>query len=331
LYEDEHVYFAPVLDNPFDYMERMENIRWFMQYLLFSRRIRSLEMMLNSDRFQDNRKNKDFIKIFKLFVNYYNMKDIIEELHNYSPKHPETKALKLILSAFIAHREKNYIVMYSYYPRLISAINDVTDVFLHDSFLLQAKQINMCGELYVNTNFPVARKLAMEIISSKICAEFKTESYYIVGTSYMFVDFEKSMHNYEEYRKQLIEYGRVCEAEIVKLCDEVFLKILHGKIDRSEINDMSELAHYEARWGNRDTAQKLAEQSIERYGYSIFRDYYLSLAKMDGSELFRVLVKMLVSGKRIYACMVYKSLQAFSDFQIPSKILMENYKLEMVV
>jgi hypothetical protein len=319
---DEKKYVSRIILDPNAYMSRLDNYRGLMLYLLAVRDINNLERVVSIQAKSSNRKNAELAKVINFFVLYYkgNTSEAEKGLKRIFPRNIEAKGLKLILHCFILHRKKQYEIMRPYIPLLEDVIGSLTDEY-YRLFISQETNLIRSGlYLFADNDYEKAREEINKILMSKICGECKVETYYILSASYMFSDFDKSIKYMEKYRNELLRYGRFIEAEVAKEQDEVFIRVLCGRIRPEQINDVSEKAHYEARWGSKEKAIIILN-SIPR---TMFRDYYCALANDDGEKMFEVLVKMIASGDKFWAHVVYRSIIKFDEFRVPSRILMEN-------
>jgi hypothetical protein len=117
--------------------------------------------------------------------------------------------------------------------------------------------------------------------------------------------------NILRHRELLEEAGRDKEIEIIDNNDIPFIKNIWRKhIEQPQTNDISEKAHYEATMGDKELAQELVNEAIEKHGLSGFRAYYQALATGEVSHFMNSLIVFVnKKGDKFYANLPYAHLK----------------------
>lgn len=295
-------------------------IREAMEYTSTARMLNELITIVENQLASENKENKELAKIYKIAHAFQSKSSSYDELlyqiENIIPARNYARLFAKIIKCILLHYKKEFAHMERVYNEAEVLLNnlDFEDDFILRSYKIRLIEIKSIIALNVYSDLQTARKLANQVIESEICAVFKVHSYYTLGQTYLFDDYNKCMTYYKKYHDLLLLDGREKSAKIVREQDMVFAKIVHGReLETITTTDVSELGHLEARWGDRDKALALLERSEKEQGESVYKFYYKALAERDPRKLFESLILFINSGLKFYANLVHRDLTKFED------------------
>lgn len=293
-----------------------KNIRYSLEYLAVNRHVDELEVLIGKiNKRPNNQKLVDWASTYSIILSYLkgdSIESVIRSCRTTSPKSIEMKILIEIVLIYCRLRRHEYTSTLTDIQGLDIYIQQIEEDFVKESFSLRLKEVQSYLTLY-KFNDPIkAREYAEEIISSESSAVLVTNSYYIVGMSYLFDNYDKCLGNIMKYRELLVESGRVKEINEVDNNDLPFINNIWKKHQsKPETNDISEIAHYEAVMGNKELAVELIDKAINEDGQSGFKLYYKALITNDTSLFMHSLIHFISKkGDKFYANLPYMHLKS---------------------
>ena len=303
LYNDEYVH---VMSRWCLNLRLPKNLKCALEFLSVNLKLDELENLIQTIEEQyDSRDLKNWVDIYKIMLkrqrNHGNI-DFIEDLRRFSPKSVETKILSMIMELYYFYSIKDYKTMLEKSKDLINAFTIIKDEFIRWSFEARLYEILAYTNLHNLADIEAARKYATKIFSKKICAIFTLSSYYLMGMSFLFEDYDKCLYYLKEYEKLLRVYNFTSYLNSLHNQDIPFINNVWGKTTNpEEINDISERAHYEAKYGNK----KMAIELLDKLDETPFRLYYRGIAENNSMILLKSLIKFMKQGNKFYAKLPY--------------------------
>jgi hypothetical protein len=293
-------------------LKRPKNLKCALEFLSTHRRLDELEMLIQMIKNEyDSKDLRNWADIYQILLKHQrnpNDIDYISELRDYSSKSVETKILSSIVEIYYFHRKNDYKTILEKSTNLPSCFEMIKDEFIRDSFESRLYEILGYINLY-RDNPQTAREYANKIISKNSCAVFAVSSYYIMGVSLIFEDYDRCLYYLGKYEEMLRiynweEYIKILHNNVIP-----FINNIWGKTKSSEeISDTLEKAHYEAKYGNKKTAIELLD-SYKDKDESPFSLYYRGIAEEDSTILLQSLVKFMKLGNKFLAKLPYELLR----------------------
>lgn len=308
-------------------LSQPKNIRFALEYLALNRQHVELGELIEKIRKEYSTKElTDWADTYSILLSYLKGEEPSEVLNiarKHCPKTPETKILQAMIITYCKIKLREYTSISPVIDDLQNAIEEIKDDYIRESFKIRISEILAYVSLHLN-NPEEARKHAKAIISSDICATLSAHSYYIVGMSYLFSNYDECLGNIIKYRESLINLERDKEVKIVDNNDLPFINSVWGKhARRPETDDISEVGHYEAKYGNKELALELIEKSIEEDGVSGFKLYYKALATNDKALFMQSLIYFVnVKGDKFFANLPYEKLKDDAVFAPMADLMM---------
>jgi transcriptional regulator with XRE-family HTH domain len=296
-------------------LNQPKNLRHALEYLAINRQIDELEELIAKIRNEyADTKLLDWADGYAILAQYLkvgNYAEIMSNIRAFRPKTHEMEILAAIVEVWCRYKLHDFKIMSSLIIGLEASIDKIKESFIKDSYLMRLKEALAYVNLYKYDNRELARRYAEEIISSKISPTFTAGATYLLGMSYLFDDYDKCLGNILRHRELLEEAGRDKEIEIIDNNDIPFIKNIWRKhTEQPQTNDISEKAHYEATMGDKELAQELVNEAIEKNGLSGFRAYYQALATGEVSHFMNSLIVFVnKKGDRFYANLPYAHLK----------------------
>jgi len=290
-------------------LELPENIKAAMEYLALTKNLDTLNDYIKVK--VDNSINKNLRRWGKLYsmISRYESSEIkneemLDKVRKASTNDNEMKILLSLIEANVCYRILSNSAAYLHeMSRICDEVEDkvysLKDCFFKMSFEVRLNDLLGKRSLYVDADTVKAREYANKNISQEICAIFKANSYYILGTSFTFESYEQSVLN----TKQAIEVYREADYEV--FADELerwflpFLDAHHGVKVTEGVSVV--IAHYEAKWGDKQKALEIIERDVSEAEEAMYYFYYKGLATGDGDMLFKSLSQFLKVGDLFFA------------------------------
>jgi transcriptional regulator with XRE-family HTH domain len=307
-----------------------QNLFYALNYLAINREVIELDELIEKIKLErndsKNQKLLEWARGYEILSMYYkgtSPEEVLNQIRLFTPKTIEMKILSIITEFWCRNRLREYSTMSSIILGVDLSIEEISDTYIRESFSMQLKHCLAFVNLYKLNNFELARKYAEEIISSNFSATFTANASYLLGMSYLFDNYDKCLGNVLRYRELLEESGRLSELRVVDENDIPFIKNLWNKhSEQPKTNDISEKAHYEALYGDKNLALKFIDKAIEEDGLSGFKLYYKALAT-GNKALFMESLIFFVSkkGDKFYANLPYQHLKNDPMFKQMAELL----------
>lgn len=306
------------------------NLRHALEYLAVNKLVNELEELINKiEKSFPSRELQDWIQAYKIQLMYLRFApttDILNAIRQFSPKTTETKILMVIIEVSCKNRLREYNSMAALVEGVDVTIDDIKEEYIKESYQIRIKEVLSYVYIYSYNKPEKARELAFEIISSDFCATLTAHSYHIVGMSYLFDSYELCLGYIQEYRKALIDLGRLRDAELSLQSDIPFINNVWSKAsEQPATSDLSEIAHYEAMMGSKEKALEIINGIIDKHGTSGFSLYYKALATGDLSLFMQSMVYFVTKrGGKYYANLPYKYLKNDPVFAPIAELLLND-------
>ncbi|PGX31048.1 hypothetical protein COE33_09440 [Bacillus anthracis] len=215
-----------------------------------------------------------------------------EKVEGIKSKNVEFEILKGIVLLHIRYDQKNYKSMIRLSEELHEKVEELEDNYSKEFLKFKIQEATIYGLLTCN-EIPRLRSVCHEIIndesSGMLFPIFKATAYGVLGESYIFTDYHKSL-GYLNAAASIITNGpgnQMMKRKNMILNTIDFLKI-HWKIDLDNINpkDEVEKAYLEIQKGNCEKAISILEDVIKDRGkLSAFGLTYFGIAKGNDPQI----------------------------------------------
>jgi hypothetical protein len=304
---------------------RPKNIKCTLEFLASHGKLNHLEKLISFIKEGYNSPDlNDWADAYSILLEYKKSPknfSYIHRLRSYSPKKVETKILSILIEMYYLHAQQKYNSMLTLSEIIELDLEKIKDSYIRSSFSHRLYQMIAYTYLYRFADTEKARFYAQKII--KFCADFSADSYYIVGTSFFFEDCDKCLAYLRKYVELLQQQGRNELAKSIIENDIPFVQAHWGLKQSSEENvSLSERAHYEAKWGNKEIALDLVNKSIAVEGVSPFKLYYKALATNESHLFFESLIFFSKKGNKFYAKLPYEYIKNHPTLGNAAKLLL---------
>lgn len=290
--------------------EKMEYIRPALEYLSANYHTDELEFLL--DKIEDYQGFEEIHKTYSLVLEYQRKTKDEDELISdikkmyHQIKSNDMSALLHIIEANIYGITREYKTLFRITQHVEELIEVVSDSFIKKSLTVRLYEVLAQAHLVSKGGEEKCRDYANLIISSKISAKFDAYAYYLIGTSYMFHNYEKSNKFLSESAKRYSEIGLHKLEDMILYRNIKNLETFWDKhLDDTENLDTVEAAYRFAKRGEQDEVLAILD-SIEE---TPFRVYYRALATNDNNLHIKALVMFIKEGDYLYAQMPLKELE----------------------
>lgn len=285
-------------------VQRPENMRKAMEYCSLNRLFDELQYLLSNST---NCTNKDWANIYSICMQFQKREKgnllLLDELSMLCPKTEETKVLKRILQSIMHYTLNEYSEMgrVSSYAR--ESLNNMKEGYIRDCFEMRLLEVEAQYNLRVKNDTKIARTLAEKIIFLNFGPKFVSDAHYLIGTSFLFENYEMALRHYNICIDMLRNSGRHDLAEKIRTNGVDFVRIHWGlDLDQVSTTDVSEIAHLESKWGNKEIALNLLNNlSTNMKDESPFKIYYRALAEDNPNLLVKSLSAFFSKGDKFYA------------------------------
>lgn len=303
--------------------ENRLNCRLLMEYASTKRDFSLLDKLIESQK-KAPKENKDWATAYALSNQYQKRvvenEEILDSIDDYRPKTLEMKIFAMLLKANVLYMLKEYkqVLRLAQKAEVLTAA--IKNDYIKESFKMRIYELFARGYLFLHNNKDKSRFYANYVINSRFfCAEFTSHLYHILGTSFVFEDFNESLRYFKKYQDTLRDQGRIDLVKSVEETDIFFLKVLWSKSVRdNETNDVLEKMHFHARLGNREVVEELY-QNVEKD--DPFALCYLGTVKNDPDTLLQSLARFIETGNKFYVQLARKELLKFPIYHVPASVI----------
>jgi transcriptional regulator with XRE-family HTH domain len=301
-----------------------DNMRMVLEYASISRDLPLLEKMIGLLS-QEGKKEKEWASVYEIALRFQSRdtsnKELMEMIDNVKPKSAEMKILRKILRARVLYRMKEYDTMFRNARDVEEELSGMKDGYLTKTFTIRLNELFAQGYLYVNSDTEKARKYALNVINNQtISAVFKSHAYHIMGTSFLFEDYDMAIEYFESYKKVLRSNGRDDLIKVVEEKDIYFAKVFWGRdLENISTNDEIELSHFEAIYGNKEKAINLLQDKSCPFSLC-----YTGIAQNNPTMLLESFFKFLGKKQKLFANIPAKYLENYPGYEMTVKLALEN-------
>jgi hypothetical protein len=301
------------------------NCRMVLEYASTTRNFPLLEKMIKS-QMEAPKENKDWARLYSLLIKFQKRsisgEDLLTELECYSPKYPETKALSKILFAMVYYWIGEFRSMYRAVLQSEKIVESIKNPFIRESFTVRVCEIFARMYLYVRNDTKKARYYAKNALNSNIvCDKFKVHLYHLLGTSFLFEDYEEAVLNFKIYKDKLISQGRFDLAEEVEEKDIFFANVLWGiNLENLKTSDDLEKCHLHARLG-------IPLQQLNKNEKDPFYLCYKGISEKDAEMLMKSAVLFINNGNKFFANLPLNELKNYNNFRNTAETLLETINI----
>jgi transcriptional regulator with XRE-family HTH domain len=308
--------------------ERPKNIKCAFEFLASHGKLDHLEKLIDVVKKKYNSRDlNDWEEIYSILLMYKrNPKDFsyIHRLRAYSPKQLETKILSVLLEIYYLYVQQEYNSIFTLSESIEGCLDHIKDPYIKSSYSHRLFQMLAYAYLYRFDKPEKARHYAQKIISNNFCADLAVDSYYIMGMSFFFEDCDKCLAYLNKYVELLEQRGGYDLADSIKKNDIPFVQAHWGRPQSFEENvALSEKAHYEAKWGNKEIALRLIEECLVLEGVSPFKLYYKALATGEANLFLESLIIFSKKGNKFYAKLPYEYLKNHPSLGNAARLLLD--------
>lgn len=310
-----------------------KNIKSAMEFFALNKRLDDLSNLItHSSKGTLNQSLKKWCQVYSLILDYennpYNHKNFLENIAKINSKEIELTLLIKLVQANSYYRmisdvgSKRYEII-SLCEDVEKKLSEVKDDFLRKSFEIRLNDLLSKVFLQIKVNTKEARLYASKNLNQDICPLFQANALYTVSTSFLFESYEEAI----KYVKLSID--RYKDASYTHFANELersaipFINAVFGV--KCESDDVSETAHFEARWGDKNKAAKILQELSNKGKLSMYKSYYLALATGNEELLFESFLCMLKAGDNFFAKLPLKDLEESQSFALASKMVYEKF------
>jgi hypothetical protein len=313
--------------------ENRQAARFSMEYLSTTNLIHELEEVISSQK-KAPKENKDWAVCYELIAEYKTGKtrkgELLTKANRLNPKHTETKIVQKFLTLYAYLELEVYNLFFEITKEIKKEILCLKHEFIRESLLVRLHEMMSRAYLFAGNNSEKARYHANFVLNSTvICADFKYNSYYVVGMSHLFENYEECVLHLREYVSLLKQYGLSDvknRVDYVLNNDLPFAKVLWGK-DLKDVptTDILESAHIKIKLGLHTEARELLE-SYEKKDDPYYL-CYTGLLNGDPNLLIESLTKFVGTGNQFLANIPAKYLENFGSYAVVADSIMRNIKI----
>lgn len=300
------------------YQRKKDYIRPAIEYLSINYHLEELEKML--ERIKDYDSFDDIYNVYSLVMEYSKgisdkeemLKNIKRMCNEISDDESDLIALLYILEANIYGVNAEYKSLYRIADEVNYYIEQTEDEFVKKSLKSRLNEVICQSELFHKNNTNEARTIAIKIISENVCAKHVSYGYYIIGTSYMFQDYEKARENLIKSEILYKNSGHIGISKSIR--QNVYVLDSYWGVDIDNLYDdmdLSEKAHRLAKRGEEDKSLRILNDLPD----TPFRNYYRGLASKDFNSYFKSLGQFIKQGGYFFAQLPLKELESNADFK----------------
>lgn len=270
------------------------NIPVLLEFYRVEGDFEELKKLITRLEASEDSSHKSWAAMYKLLVKFSSKVISPQELINASMEIPtstkEMKLFSLTLHLFGIYRLDLYESFYKLSKYVLPLVDEIENDYLRNSYRFQLLQIHAASNLHVN-KIENSRKLCVEAINMDLYEFYPymySNFYHVLATSYLFVDFTKTMYWLNKACQSLLSLTTIqVKARIQNIQNTMYFAENYW---RQNINylplDPSETAHRLIVTNRNQEAVIILDQLYKQQGYfSPFQEYYYAIATRDTKRL----------------------------------------------
>jgi transcriptional regulator with XRE-family HTH domain len=307
-------------------IRKPSNVRFALEYLSANRRLNQLETLIKEISSSNSKLLIEMAEVYSiLFMNHkgdFN-ESYITKANSLNPKSTENKVLLAVGKVYYYNKKGNIKEVSNLLDAAEKDNESVEDSFLQNVYQHRIDEMRSVSLLFGEVSNFESRLYAEKLLNNDFyCDTFKADSYYRIGMSYLFespdmclANLQKAMDHYDKDNIQHL-------SESTREHSVTLAKIYWGQIkDSSELSNASSIAHYEAKYGDKEKAIAIIEELDDN---SAFTKYYEGIAKNDYNILLESLLMFVNNGNRFYAKLPLEILQQHPPLKNVVELILNN-------
>lgn len=301
------------------------NTKALMEYYSTHRKFSQLETLINSLDVKGGKTElRDFAKIYRIALQFQQRsasnEELLFQIEAFRSGSADAQIFANILRAYALYTLGEYKTVFRIGNSLDAQIAKIGNPLLRSSYNARISEIMARGYLYLKNDTKKARFFANNVIKSNYLGEeFKVGMYHLLGTSYLFENYEESIKWFTFNRDTLERLGRYDIADEVNEGDIFFAKVLWNKdVKETDSHDRLELAHYYARQGDIEKVEELCEKYPQDNPFVLF---YKGIASNNPELLLKSQAKFIETGDKLFAQMPLRELANHPAFIVSANVI----------
>ncbi len=286
--------------------------RQLMEYASTNRNFSLLEKLINSQK-DDYRENIQWARLYSIAMKYQQRtasnEEILAELDMFKATYSETIVFCNILKASTLYMLGEYKYMFRMAKLAEDQIKHIKNNYIADMYMARLSELFARGYLYLKNEPKLARFYGNMVLNSRYLSEsYKTHVYHLMGTTYVFDDYDQSISYFNSYKDALKGGGREDLARGVDELDIFFLKVLwEVPVHENDTNDPLEKMHYYARLGERTKFESLVKEALPED--DPFALCYIGMINNDPEYLLHSIARFVELGNKFFAELPLREIQ----------------------
>lgn len=293
-------------------LKRPGNKRIAMYYLLAHGELDLLKELIDKEK---SGKYREWAVICDLLYLRYSGKlsgdklqdKLNEETSRFKVKTDEMKVLCGIVMLHVRYDQENYKEMVRLSEELIQQTTEIENAYIKDFLEFKIQEAIIYG-LLTCAEIEKARKVCFEIINDEYSERyfpiFRATAYGVLGQSYIFTNYTKSLH-YLRLALKVIDNGPKEQMQKRKnmILNTIDFLNIHWKVDLHLINPIvkSEKAYLEIQKGNNEKAIAILMEILRENGHlDAYETFYLGVAKGGDKKILSEALHLFEQSQNIF-------------------------------
>ena len=174
--------------------------RNFLEYLVVNRRFEDFNELIERMKRCSNKESKEWAKIYQFRYKYelakteedYNL--LLNEISETNVNIYELNIYKKMLLNYCYNQLKDYTMVKYLTVENNSEVELINNDYIKNMYIIKSNESMAHYNLIINNSPELARKYAESILSISVNDVFKAYAYFIIGYSYTFITYEKSIY-----------------------------------------------------------------------------------------------------------------------------------------
>lgn len=303
--------------------EERKNCRQLMEYASTQRDFKLLEKLVTT-QMNAPKENKTWAQYYSVALKFQQRaespENLLLEIDKLKPYTNELAAFSSILKALVYYTMQEYKCMFRLAKFAEKQSSMIKDSFIRDCYLARVSEIFARGYLYLKNDVRKARFYANSVLNSKFLhSSYKVHIYHLLGTSYLFEDYDQCIQYFNIYRDLLKGGDSEDLAKEIEEKDIYFAKVLWDRCDETaNTSDPIEKMHYLARKGCVKDVENLSKEVSCDDAFVLC---YLGMAYKDPELLLLSMARFIETGDKFFAELPKREIEEHPAYIVPAEVI----------
>ena len=196
--------------------------RYMLEYLSVNRLLNDMDNLLKRMEAASNKESKEWVSVYKLLYKWQteydsmNKDEFLRDIREISITDKALNICKDLLKCNVYYSKMNYKYVSETSKEIELKLETLEDSYVKTTYKVKMSEIHSVINLWVNKDYGCAREYAKRVLDHNIGETFNGQAFYVIGCSYFYDSYEKSLEYLEKSSEVYESIGRKKASDLAK-------------------------------------------------------------------------------------------------------------------